>query len=121
MKEFDMELARGDSTLSKCEHPDLDTIVTAHMRLRRAVAMAIKCLPCEFINGHTHAPHCEKCKLRDVYEGKRVPEKYVLLEQATRALSFDEMLNKIAPILDGTPNAHAKAEKIITALFGERP
>lgn len=40
-------------------------------------------------------------------------------EVATRALSFDEMLNRIAPILDGTPNAHARAEKIITALFGE--
>lgn len=38
---------------------------------------------------------------------------------ATRALSFDEMLNRIAPILDGTPNAHARAEKIIVALFGE--
>jgi hypothetical protein len=40
-------------------------------------------------------------------------------ERENRAMSFDEMMNRIAPILDGTPNAHARAEKIITALFGE--
>lgn len=41
-------------------------------------------------------------------------------EGSTRDLSFEEILNKIAPILAGTPDAHALAEKIITTLFGLR-
>jgi hypothetical protein len=79
---------------------------------------------------HVHNPdvqldrqweYCWRCRIERVLDSKIVNyHKLCSGTSATRGLSFDEMMNRIAPILDGTPNAHARAEKIIVALFGER-
>ena len=75
----------------------------------------------------------ESCDLRSIRDelrtyanaaiaeiNRRMDEQLAKDDSATRALSFDEMLNKIAPYLEGTHDAHARAEKIIRALFGEQ-